>query len=308
MRRTTSPAAITTSSSSSPTRDVPLTGEAYRNFANAIRTSKTKTLYNFALSKFLTFSDIDSVDTLITVDSRLTTARIIDFVVYEKEKGTSYGSLCAYLAGIRKFYELNDVVLNWKKIKMYLPEKKKVQHDRAYRREEIKRILDVCDIRKRVIVLLMCSTGMRIGAIADLRLKNLHKIQLHHQSESSTSIIYRITIYEKAAERYYTFCTPECAKAIDDYLNYRIQYGEKLTPESPLLRDQFDKTDILSVTNAKPLSHNTIAVMVHQALIDASLRKPAQLVEEENNKKKTLYNLRYDIMQSHGFRKFFQIP
>jgi hypothetical protein len=142
-----------TSSSSSPTRDIPLTGEAYRNFANAIRTSKTKILYNLALSKFLTFCDVDNVDILITIDSRLTVARLIDFVVYEKEKGTSYGSICAYLAGIRKSYELNDVVLNWKKIKLYLPEKKKVQHDRAYRHEEIKHILDVCDIRKRVIIL-----------------------------------------------------------------------------------------------------------------------------------------------------------
>jgi hypothetical protein len=44
--------------------------------------------------------------------------------MYEKEKDTSYGSLCAYLVGIKKFYELNDVVLSWKKIKMYLPEKK----------------------------------------------------------------------------------------------------------------------------------------------------------------------------------------
>jgi site-specific recombinase XerD len=89
-----------------------LTGEAYHNFANAIRTSKskTKTLYNLALSKFLTFCDIDNVDSLITIDSRLTIARLIDFVVYQKDKGTSYGSICAYLAGIKKFYELNDVM------------------------------------------------------------------------------------------------------------------------------------------------------------------------------------------------------
>jgi hypothetical protein len=44
--------------------------------------------------------------------------------MYEKEKGTFYGSLCAYLVDIKKFYELNYVVLNWKIIKMYLPEKK----------------------------------------------------------------------------------------------------------------------------------------------------------------------------------------
>jgi hypothetical protein len=120
-----------------------------------------------------------------------------------------------------------------------------------------------------------------------------------HQNEGGS--IYQITIYEKTPEQYYTFCTPECTKAIDDYLNYRKQYGEKLTPESPLLREQFDKTDILSVTNTKPLSHNTVAVVVHQALVGAALTKPVELAEEKTN----LYKLRYDVMQSHGFRKFF---
>jgi integrase len=144
----------------------------------------------------------------------------------------------------------------------------------------------------------MCSTGMRVGAIADLRLKHLHTIQQHQNDGNS---IYQIMVYENAAEQYYTFCTPECTKAIDDYLNYRKQYGEILTPESPLLREQFDKTDVLSINNTKPLSHNTIAVMVHQALVDAGLRKPAESAEQKMN----LYKVRYGIMQSHGFRKFF---
>jgi hypothetical protein len=60
---------------------------------------------------------------------------------------------------------------------MYLPEKKKFHHDRAYTHEKIKCMLDVCDILKHLIILLMYSTGMGIGAIADLLLKYLHKIQ-----------------------------------------------------------------------------------------------------------------------------------
>ena len=98
------------------TTDIPLTGKVYHSFSNAIGPSKTKTLYNLALSKFVTLFYVDNVDSPISTYSKLSTTCIIEFVVCEKEKGTSFGSLCAYLTAIKMFYDLNDVMLNWKKI------------------------------------------------------------------------------------------------------------------------------------------------------------------------------------------------
>ena len=40
------------------------------------------------------------------------------------------------------------------------------------------------------------------------------------------------------------FCTPECAKAIDTYLEFRERCGEKIGPDSPLFRKDFD-TELL---------------------------------------------------------------
>jgi hypothetical protein len=61
------------------------------------------------------------------------------------------------------------------------------------------------------IILLMASSGLRVGAIPLLKLRHLEKIDS----------IYKITVYEGANEQYYTFCTPECASFIDAYLQYR---------------------------------------------------------------------------------------
>ena len=109
----------------------------------------------------------------------------------------------------------------------YLPEFKKSKKDRPYTYEEIHRLLDIADERMRTIILLLASTGMRIGAIPSLRLRNLEKIP--------ELGIYKITVCENTNYEYTTFCTFECAKAINEYLKMREQYGEKLTQTFVLL-------------------------------------------------------------------------
>jgi hypothetical protein len=59
--------------------------------------------------------------------------------------------------------------------------------------------------------------------------------------------------------RYHTFCTPECRKAINNYLDFIKRCGEHITEKSPLLRIEFDKNDIFQVANKiSPLSISTI--------------------------------------------------
>jgi integrase len=84
---------------------------------------------------------------------------------------------------------MNDVVLDTNKIHQYLPEFRKSKKDRAYRYEEIHRLLDVADERMRAIIFLLASTGMRIGAIPGLRLRDLEKVESDYD-------IYKITVYE----------------------------------------------------------------------------------------------------------------
>jgi site-specific recombinase XerD len=73
--------------------------------------------------------------------------------------------------------------------------------------------LDVSDLRMKVMILLMASSGMRIGALPSLRLRNLERIDS----------IYKVTVYEGTNSSYYTFCTPECSSFIDAYFEYRTQ-------------------------------------------------------------------------------------
>jgi integrase len=59
---------------------------------------------------------------------------------------------------------MNEIELNWFKISKYLGEPTKVVRDRSYTTEEIQHILTKCDERMRVVILLLASTGIRLGA------------------------------------------------------------------------------------------------------------------------------------------------
>jgi integrase len=131
---------------------------------------------------------------------------------------------------VKHFYDMNDVIINRKKIGMYIGEYVKKQKDKAYTAEQVQKILEFCDERLKALILLLTSTGMRIGAIPDLKLSQIQKIKEYD--------LYRISVYEGTKDEYYCFTTPEAAKAIDTYLEYRQRSREKLTDVSPLFREQ----------------------------------------------------------------------
>jgi site-specific recombinase XerD len=89
-------------------------------------------------------------------------------------------------------------------------------------------LLEVCDERVKALILLLASTDVRIRAIVDLKLQDLVNIPTYD--------LYQVKVYSDSNQSYFTFSTPEAAKAINTYLSYRERYGEKLTPKSPVFR------------------------------------------------------------------------
>ncbi|MGH9998115.1 MAG: site-specific integrase, partial [Nitrososphaeraceae archaeon] len=120
-----------------------------------------------------------------------------------------------------------------------------------------------------VIIYILASSGIRIGALPYLRLKHLQKDKL--------------TIYENSSEEYTTFVTPECQNAIESYLDLRARYSEKLIDESILIREQFD---VKAPSKPRIINASTIS----KKLIDLSNR--AGIRNEQ-------------VPVCHGFRKFF---
>lgn len=100
---------------------------------------------------------------------------ITDYLTDLKKRDLSSGFVGQNFSALKHFYFMNDVRINKEKIGKFLGEQKKKNTDRAYTHQEIKTLLDVCDLRLKVVVLVLASTGMRIGAIAPLQVKHLEK-------------------------------------------------------------------------------------------------------------------------------------
>jgi len=227
-------------------------------------------------------------------DPRQVERWIIDFIIKMKEEEKmSYAAIHNYVAPIIAFYKINDFVLNTRKINKFMPEQNRVNKDRPYTPEEISKLLEVADERMRALILLLVSSGMRIGPVPDLKLKHLERLDY---SDS----VYKVTIYENTKNEHFSFTTPEATKAIDSYLQMRESYGEKLTRESYLIRESFDIRDPLKAKNPRAASLDGL----HWKLAAMARRCHIRKVEHQIEGIK-IASMRKEVAIFHGFRKFF---
>jgi integrase len=267
--------------------------QEYLNFINSLRSPATITAYTKALRNYMQFIKTTNFSTLLKSSPKEIEAKIISYMVFQRQQKLSYSSIHQRLMAVKKFYEMNDVILNWKKVYQYHGERTRMKKDRAYTTKEIQQLLTKCDERMRVVVLLLASTGVRIGAIPDMKIKHITRIDRNS--------LYQIVVYENTSDEYYCFCSTECALAIDSYLDYRERCYEKITPDSPLIREKFNKSDPVKCRDPRHVPLNTLNVLMRNLLIDSGVQKPEHITESITNGK-----IKNDVMRNHGFRKFVE--
>jgi hypothetical protein len=278
-------------------------GTSYANFIDALSSPATRKGYENSLRRYLEHHKLKSPDDLLihADNPRYIESQIIDYIMTLRKDGIAYASIQFYVAPIFTFYQLNDVVLNRKKVSRYLGEYKRIVKDNAYTIEQIQQMLQNADIRMRMILLLLTSTGAHIGALPSLVLGNLTKIP--------ELGIYRVLFYEASSSEYYNFTTRECASTgIDNYLLYRQRCGERISfndntqkwepEESPLIRLQFDINDVLQIRHPQPITLNAMRVILGNHLVKSGIRKI------EHPTANSINRVRKSVPLTNGFRKF----
>ncbi len=237
------------------------------------------------LTRFLTWSKIPLKD-LLSLPPKDIEQLVINYITNLNARSLSYGYINLGMAAIFHMMDMNDVLLNKKKIAKFLGEHKRMTKDRAYTHEEIKMLADTGDYRFRALVLFLAATGCRIGCIPSLLYRHLER----------RGDLYKVTIYEGTKEEHYVFNTPESSLAIDQYLDYRRRALEVITPNSPLFRNDFDINSIATVRkNSKPVSDQTLRNILHARLIKTGIIEKSEFKIRK----------RHDVPMSHGFRKFW---
>lgn len=249
-------------------------------FSNAIHEKTTMAGYVWGLNGFMKFYKLKDYDSLASMDPKMLQVMIEDFVMAKKSGNLSKNGIKNYLNPLEVFCDTNDIEINWKKIKRLFPKQGKKTGSKPYTTSQVAKIIEnESQLRNKALIHCMASSGMRVGAFPELKLKDIVDFKDGCKM---------ITVYGGSTYEYKTFWTPEASKVFDDYLATRKNDNEYLTPDSPAFRTVY----ALGSLKAKPMTLAAIQSMVRRAVSRIGLRG----IEEKTNG-------RYDTMMDHGFRK-----
>jgi integrase len=184
-------------------------------FLDSLKSPKTKEVYLSHRKRFLDFVGRKSISQG-NVTAAEATQEIVQYLMKLKDDGISYGYRNIALAAIKHDYIMqNDdrLVLNWTKIAKFLGENERKYEIRGYTHDEIRRMVEIADIKYKAVILMLASTGMRRDALVRLELRDLEYLKDYN--------LYKIRIYKKSDSEQVCFTTPEAAEAIKLYVSKR---------------------------------------------------------------------------------------
>jgi hypothetical protein len=93
---------------------------------------------------------------------------LMRFIMFQRERVESReivgSTIRNYIKATKLFCQMNDLVLNWDKVRRGLPSSRQSANDRAPTLEEIKRLVEYPDRRIKPIISTMVSSGIQIGS------------------------------------------------------------------------------------------------------------------------------------------------
>ena len=266
----------------------------YETFLYSISTPDTKRRYSKHLKEFLNFCKFEKYEQLLEITNDEKFEAIRDFLISltsDETRNLSYASVNLSYFAIKLFYDVNQVVLNWKNLSRYKGKFARKVEDRLYTKEELKTLLEHADLRERVIVMTLLSTGMRVGGLASITLGNMQYLEEYK--------LYKFIVYADDINwKYVTFCTPETAATIQAYLNHRVKYGgEELTNKSPLLTQKINASNFIKIG---PMD----SYLIQQTMTRLQYRSTVT-VKETADTATQRGRIRKEVMRCHVFRKMF---
>jgi len=277
---------------------MPLEGETLSIFRDAVQSPYTRDHYERHLKYFVGFVglDPDSVIKRAKEDTSWCEKEVLAFIQKLKRrvesKTLSRVSIGNYTKPIRLFLEMNDILLNWRKINRLIPSGKSKANDRIPTVDEIKRLLNYPDRRIKPIVLVMVSGGVRVGAWNYLSWGDVDPIEIKGKIVAA-----KITVYRGEPEEHQGLISPEAYQALKEYMDFRADGGEKTGVDSPLIRNLWhgDRGGRGEPHLPIRLKSTVIQHLVEHALWGQGLRKKLP-----KGKK------RHEFKADHGFRKFHE--
>jgi len=250
---------------------------SYQRFYEAIHVEATRKTYQIYIKKFLDYAHKD-YESLVKLPQSEIEDLVFNYVVHLKDLTERTGkpspnSYNTMTSPIKLFLDMNDVLLNWVKIKKYFPAKRPVANQLPYTDDDARELLAATtSVRNKAFIHFLAATGCRVGAIPELTIEDVKQIE-----EGAV-----VTIYRDTTEEYRTCLTPEAFYHLKKYLSQRIN----TSVNSPLFTTK-NNVDSLSLDAAGDVIRH--------------IRKQAKLTVDFGRKSTK------GKSQNHAFRKRFTL-
>ncbi len=279
------------------------------NFFFALKAPESKRQYPKRFEKFLDFLKLEGTfeDKALSFykkaieNHQWLTNKLIEFAQYQKQRAQkgeiAESTIPNYFKAIKLFCVMNDIIINWQKLNKGIPRGNSAAEDRAPTIEEIQKLIEYPDRRIKPIVLILLSSGIRVGAFETLRWKHIAPIR----DDKENIVAAKMTVYPGDKEECFTFITPEAYRAVKEWMDFRESFGEKITQDSWVIRDIWQTTNVRYgakwglATMPKQLQSSAIKRLIDRALWEQGIRHPLKNGER-----------RHEFKTVHGFRKFFK--
>ncbi|GKS67579.1 hypothetical protein YTPLAS73_11260 [Nitrosarchaeum sp.] len=183
----------------------------------------TKKAYLYQMRLYLEWTQKESYDDLIKWTNEEVQKNLEDYCRFLQQEKHSKSFYNLVFSALTLFYQINFKLINRTRIRtMIAPNDDVIGGDR-YTDEDVIKILQLAGktkkkdykihtkLRTEAMILTLASSGMRVGALADLKVKDLEKIEN----------CYSVKVYARTKYEHYTFLTPQATKILDDFLDSR---------------------------------------------------------------------------------------
>jgi integrase len=244
--------------------------------------------YVKGVQKFVAFLGYADPETALSKlqSGELNAGRKVDEYIDFALKKYAHKTVRNQLFGIKKWLQLNNVKVNWESIEF--PTSVEVKEaDKAPSKDEIKLLLQHAKrTRDRAVILLSISSGLRLGTLLSLTINDVNMnysdvALIKVEKKPGRKFMSRAGL--SSGRFYFTFITPEAKQVLLQYFRERQSAGEKLTGQSPLIGDAYNRGKFITVEDFERVWHR--------------LLKRAGLAEKSN---------RWYLLHVHTLRKFFR--
>lgn len=216
-------------------KEMSINHPCFKKFLRSLNTESSKETYGYKMQKFMKFAleykwtdTIENFEKLLELDSDKITDLLEDYVDFMEERGDR--AVGTDLAAPELFFQNNRKLWHRELVRGGIKRDKGTPGGSDP--IEDSELYDVYfgagdDLRKRTIISLLCSLGIRPGALTDPVLCFKHLIPIED--------CYGVKIYDESTDGYWGFLIPEARADLDNYKSQRIAAGENVTLDSPIL-------------------------------------------------------------------------